>query len=326
MPFVAVRTMVKRSRGMTSTHLQIMRVFSASLAALTLAISGVALAPNALASIEINMRGKGSITYINDGNPVSRTRSFTNGIMYESKPHSNYANPLNNAAPNSGESWTNENAFVNKAAKDRMKYPGVWSHTGQNAPLGTLEPDGVNELNQQKLQHHAEGRARTAAENARNKERRAKQSQPAPQPQRSASKPQTEYEAMMERVNSGAPTPTPSRSTYTPAPRSTSKPSRTASSSSSRCPAGQQYAKVKMGGLFNRRTIFEGCGTANEIAYWRNQAHQDSQSRWNNFGRALQEAGDDYNRQVQQDIRDQQNRQRNCTTNFIGSTAYTNCY
>ncbi|MDB4338165.1 hypothetical protein N9997_02355 [Synechococcus sp. AH-603-L18] len=135
-----------------------------------------------------------------------------------------------------------------------------------------------------------------------------------------------------EKTATASSTQTP-RVTSTPAPRVSSNtltrrsnPSRTASSSSSRCPEGQQYAKVKMGSLFNRRTIFEGCGTANEIAYWRNQAHQDSQSRWNNFGRALQEAGDDYNRQVQQDIRDQQNRQRNCTTNFIGSTAYTNCY
>ena len=92
------------------------------------------------------------------------------------------------------------------------------------------------------------------------------------------------------------------------------------------CPAGESYAKVKMGGLFNRRTIFEGCVTPSEIAHWRNQAHQDSQRRWNNFGRAIQKAGDDFNRQVQQDIRDQQNRQRNCTTNFVGSTAYTNCY
>ena len=56
------------------------------------------------------------------------------------------------------------------------------------------------------------------------------------------------------------------------------------------------------------------------------QAHPDSQRRWNNFGHALQKAGDDYSRQVQQDMRAQQNRQRNCTTTFVGSTAYTNCY
>ena len=92
------------------------------------------------------------------------------------------------------------------------------------------------------------------------------------------------------------------------------------------CPAGTRYDKVKMGGLFNRRTIFEGCGSSSEIAYWWNQAHPDSQRRWNNFGRALQKAGDDYNRQVQLDMRAQQNRQRNCTTTFVGSTAYTNCY
>ena len=116
------------------------------------------------------------------------------------------------------------------------------------------------------------------------------QPEPKSQPQRSASKPQTEYEAMMERVNSGAPTPTPSRSTYTPAPRSTSKPSRTASSSSSRCPEGTSYHKIKSGGLLFKKTVAEGCYTDFQASQLRMQADSNHRQKTRDFQRDIQEA------------------------------------
>ena len=55
------------------------------------------------------------------------------------------------------------------------------------------------------------------------------------------------------------------------------------------------------------------------------------------FGQALMQAGQDFDRQMQQDARDDwarldrqwermQDRRRSCSTSFIGNTAYTNCY
>ena len=89
---------------------------------------------------------------------------------------------------------------------------------------------------------------------------------------------------------------------------------------SSRCPAGTSYAHIKIGGLLFKKTLFKGCGTPSELAHWRNVSSQDMNARWKNFGNALQKAGEDYNRSVQNSMGTR------CTTNFIGSTAYTNCY
>ena len=255
---------------MTFTHLRAMKFFSASLAALTMVMSGAALAPNALAGIDINMRGKGSITYINDGNPVSRTRSFTGGVMYESKPHPNYANPLKEVPENSGKQWTNDNAFVNKAAKDRFKYPGVPYHN--SVPLGTLHPEGADELQRQVQQHYARGTAENTARRARNARKSSstpqpqiQQSRPVPHPKRSAS----------------------SRSTSSPAPRFTSRPT---NALSSRCPAGTSYHKIKLGGLLFKRTVAEGCYTDFQASQLRMQANSNQRQRQRDFQRDIQEA------------------------------------
>ena len=260
-----------------------MKLSSASRAAITVVITGAVLAPGALASIDVNMRGKGSITYTNDGNPVQRTRSFTGGVMGEYK-HPNYANPLDNAAPNSGESWTNDNAFVNKAAKDRFKYPGAYNNM---VPLGTLHPEGKDELQRIIQQAHTEGSARDEEMYAR---KRARDARPTPQPQTQQSRPtaqpqedeyayqvknskgQTEYEAMMERVNSGATTP---RSTNT---------------ASSRCPTGTSYHKIKSGGLLFKKTVAEGCYTDFQASQLRMQADSNHRQKTRDFQRDIQEA------------------------------------
>ena len=124
-------------------------------------------------------------------------------------------------------------------------------------------------------------------------------------------------------TNKVSPTPIATTAKIAPTPISSKPISRT---SSNRCPEGTSYAKIKIGGLLFKRTLFEGFGTPSELAYWRNQSHRDSQRRLNNFGQALQRAGQNYNNQVQQNYRDWQNRQRKCTTQFFGNTGYTNCY
>ena len=107
---------------------------------------------------------------------------------------------------------------------------------------------------------------------------------PPTQAQRSASRPQTEYEAMMERVNSGA--PTPNRSTSSPAPRSISRPTNTASS---RCPAGTSYHKIRVGGLI-KRTAAEGCYSNFQASQLRMQANANQQQRIRNFQQNLNES------------------------------------
>jgi hypothetical protein len=109
--------------------------------------------------------------------------------------------------------------------------------------------------------------------------------EPKPEQQRSASRPQTEYEAMMERVNSGA--PTPGRSTSSPAPRSTSRHTITASS---RCPAGTSYHKIKSGGLLFKRTVAEGCYSDFQASQLRMQANSNQRQRQRDFQRDIQEA------------------------------------
>lgn len=255
---------------MTSAQHQTMKLFSASLAAITAVISGAFLSPNSLASIDINMRGKGSITYINDGNPVSRTRSFTGGVMYESKPHPNYANPLKTVPENSGKQWTNDNAFVNKAAKDRFKYPGVAYHN--SVPLGTLHPEGEDELQRLVQQHYERG----TAENTARRARKAQESSPVPQPQTQQSRPAPQPQRSAS-----------SRSTSSPEPRSTSRPTNTASS---RCPAGTSYHKIKSGGLLFKKTVAEGCFTDFQASQLKMQTDSNQRQKMRDFQRDIQEA------------------------------------
>ena len=47
---------------------------------------------------------------------------------------------------------------------------------------------------------------------------------------------------------------------------------------------------------------------------------------WATFGRAVNDAAQDYNRQVQEDTQRMLDRQRNCTTTFYGNTARTSCW
>ena len=70
--------------------------------------------------------------------------------------------------------------------------------------------------------------------------------------------------------------------------------------STNSCPPGTSHYRTK--GLFGLGARDIGCMTAYEAESLRRQNYQNFQ---NNLNR---------------------NRMRNCTTNFIGSTAYTNCY
>lgn len=112
----------------------------------------------------------------------------------------------------------------------------------------------------------------------------------------------------------------PTRTVTSTPSRSNTSYSKPKTSTASRCPTGESYAHIKIGGLLFKKTLFKGCGAPSELAYWRNVSSKDMSARWKNFGNALQKAGDDYNRSIQN------SRGTNCTTNFIGSTAYTNCY
>ena len=47
---------------------------------------------------------------------------------------------------------------------------------------------------------------------------------------------------------------------------------------------------------------------------------------WKSFGRAVNDAAQDYNRDVQRQTDRMLDRQRNCTTTFYGNTANTRCY
>ena len=73
-----------------------------------------------------------------------------------------------------------------------------------------------------------------------------------------------------------------------------------ASRASGSCPSGtREYQKSALFGLIKGKTM---CLSDYEAESLRSQQRQNFQNNMN------------------------QNRQRNCTTNFIGSTAYTNCY
>ena len=91
-------------------------------------------------------------------------------------------------------------------------------------------------------------------------------------------------------------------------------------STANRCPAGTSYAHIKIGGLLFKKTLFKGCGTPNQLAYWRSVSNDDMRARWKNFGNALQKGAKEYNDSIQRSM------PRTCTSNVIGSTVYTNCY
>ena len=112
-------------------------------------------------------------------------------------------------------------------------------------------------------------------------------------------------------------TQTKRRTKATIAPSSSSSSN---TSTANRCPAGTSYAHIKIGGLLFKKTLFKGCGTPNQLAYWRSVSNDDMRARWKNFGNALQKGAKEYNDSIQRAM------PRTCTSNVIGSTVYTNCY
>ena len=106
----------------------------------------------------------------------------------------------------------------------------------------------------------------------------------------------------------------------------TTKATKTSKAPPVSCPPGQSYAHIKMGGLLFKKTAFKGCGSPTTIAYWERQRKADMNRRWRNFGLAVFDGMKTMGDQMQQDAQRQMDRRRKCTTSFIGSTAYTNCY
>ena len=72
------------------------------------------------------------------------------------------------------------------------------------------------------------------------------------------------------------------------------------------CPSGTSYHNIKAGGLLFKRTVAEGCYTDFQASQLRMQADSNQRQKMRDF---------------QSD-----NNSQNCTTSFIGNTAYTNCY
>ena len=85
------------------------------------------------------------------------------------------------------------------------------------------------------------------------------------------------------------------------------------------CPAGTRYHKIKSGGLPFKRTVAEGCFTDYEASNLKMNANNAHRAR-------VQQNIQNANRQMWDNINSNNNRTRNCTTNFVGSTAYSNCY
>lgn len=83
------------------------------------------------------------------------------------------------------------------------------------------------------------------------------------------------------------------------------------------CPAGTRYHKIKAGGLLIKRTVAEGCFTDYEASSLKMNANNAHRAR---VQRNIQNA----NRQMWSNINN--NRSVNCTTNFAGNYARTNCY
>ena len=77
--------------------------------------------------------------------------------------------------------------------------------------------------------------------------------------------------------------------------------------------------KIQSGGLLFKKTHFEGCADWQTINYYQAQADRADRNRrafGQAVGNAFQQAGQAM----------QQSSPTFCSTNFIGSTAYTNCY
>ena len=85
------------------------------------------------------------------------------------------------------------------------------------------------------------------------------------------------------------------------------------------CPNGTSYHKIKSGGLLFKRTVAEGCFTDYEASNLKMNANNAHRAR-------VQQSIQNSNRQMWDNINSNNNRTRNCTTNFVGNTAYSNCY
>ncbi len=93
----------------------------------------------------------------------------------------------------------------------------------------------------------------------------------------------------------------------------------TAAEARRNCPAGTSYHKIKSGGLLFKRTVAEGCFTDYEASNLKMNANNAHRAR-------VQQNIQNANRQMWDNINSNNNRTRNCTTNFVGNTAYSNCY
>jgi len=79
---------------------------------------------------------------------------------------------------------------------------------------------------------------------------------------------------------------------------------------------------IKVGFLFLIIPVLMGCGT------YDNMSVSQKQEFWNGMAGGLQGASDalaEQNRRIAADQEEQRRRQINCTTEFMGSTAYTRC-
>ena len=265
-----------------------MRFFSTSLAALTLAVGALLLPPSSNAGIYINL-DTGKTTLKNDRRHEIHITSGGN-----EKPLILKREQIKRSLPQKFSNYQGEkNAWVMQAIQfpNRTSSGDVRGAQGEitisNSELdsrflnvakdyhlrATGNPWGTVSLPEHQGETSAQEFARQRQSRPTPQPQR-QQSRPTPQPQRSASRPQTEYEAMMERVNSGA--PTPNRSNRSPATRSTARSTNTASS---RCPAGTSYHKIKSGGLLSKKTVAEGCFSDFEASQLRMQANNNEQQR-----------------------------------------------
>ena len=79
---------------------------------------------------------------------------------------------------------------------------------------------------------------------------------------------------------------------------------------------------IKVGFLFLIISMLMGCGSYN------NMSVSQKQEFWNGMASGLQGASDalaEQNRRIAAEQEEQRRRQVNCTTEFMGSTAYTRC-
>ena len=77
---------------------------------------------------------------------------------------------------------------------------------------------------------------------------------------------------------------------------------------------------------FKALTIAAVIGTTTAVPLLITPAPARAEFDWKAFGRAVNDAAQEYNRQVQEDTQRMLDRQRNCTTTFYGNTANTHCW